>query len=119
MGLFEDLKMIDEYSNVNSKEENDMATTTIEENVKKNDEGVTLENIKESDDISHNSSKCLGLSRAGSDNSVLVIDVIKNRSGKSGVKLRYEWDINSGYFSYLPSMTDSTPTDLTPAFLAA
>lgn len=80
--------------------------------VKKNDEGVTLENIKESDDISHNSSKCLGLSRAGSDNSVLVIDVIKNRSGKSGVKLRYEWDINSGYFSYLPSMTDSTPTDL-------
>ena len=46
------------------------------------------------------------------NNSVLVIDVIKNRSGKSGVKLRYEWDINSGYFSYLPSMTDSTPTDL-------
>ena len=39
MGLFEDLKMIDEYSNVNNKEENDMATTTIEENVKKNDEG--------------------------------------------------------------------------------
>ena len=39
MGLFEDLKMIDEYSNVNNKEENDMATTTIEENVKKNDAG--------------------------------------------------------------------------------
>ena len=39
MGLFEDLKMIDEYSNVNNKEENDMATTTIEENIKKNNEG--------------------------------------------------------------------------------
>ena len=39
MGIFEDLKMIDEYSNVNNKEENDMAMTTLEENVKQNDAG--------------------------------------------------------------------------------
>ena len=63
-----------------------------------------LENIKESDDIAHNSSKCIGMRQS---NFGLVLDVIKNREGKVGDKLLYSWNIDSGHFSYIPSVGDA------------
>lgn len=66
-----------------------------------------LENIKESDDIAHNSSKCIGMRQS---NFGLVLDVIKNREGKVGDKLLYSWQIDTGHFDYIPSAGDAAPT---------
>lgn len=63
-----------------------------------------IENIKECDDIAHNSSKCIGMKQS---NFGLVLDVIKNREGRVGDKLLYSWDIDSGHFSYIPSGDDA------------
>lgn len=63
-----------------------------------------LENIKESDDIAHNSSKCIGMRQS---NFGLVLDIIKNREGKVGDKLLYSWDIDTAHFSYIPSAGDA------------
>ena len=68
-----------------------------------------LENIKESDDIAHNSSKCLGMRQS---NFGLVLDVIKNREGKVGDKLLYSWDIDTGTFDYIPSAGDAAPAQI-------
>lgn len=64
-----------------------------------------LENIKESDDIAHNSSKCIGMRQSSFG---LVLDVIKNREGKVGDKLLYNWTIDSGNFTYIPSPDDAS-----------
>lgn len=67
-----------------------------------------IENIKESDDIAHNSSKCLGMRQT---NFGLVLDVIKNREGKVGDKLLYAWTIDVGDMSYIPSPDDAARVD--------
>lgn len=64
-----------------------------------------LENIKESDDIAHNSSKCIGIRQSSFG---LILDVIKNREGKVGDKLLYNWTIDSGNFTYIPSPDDAS-----------
>lgn len=63
-----------------------------------------LENIKESDDISHNSSKCIGMRQSSFG---LVLDIIKNREGRVGDKLLYSWDIDVGHFAYIPTGGDA------------
>ena len=67
-------------------------------------EAPGLENIKESDDIAHNSSKCIGMRQTSAG---LVLDIIKNREGKVGDKLLYNWDIDIGEFTYIPSLGDA------------
>ena len=67
-----------------------------------------LENIKESDDIAHNSSKCIGMRQV---NGTLILDIIKNREGRVGDKLRYEWDIDVGHFNYLPAADDAVSSE--------
>ena len=62
-----------------------------------------IENIKESDDISHNCSKCLMLSEKDGE---LTIEIAKNREGKKGDKLHYYWDIDKGFYSYIPTNED-------------
>lgn len=71
---------------------------------KDNQDAPGLENIKESDDISHNSSKCIGMRQT---NYGLVLDIIKNREGRVGDKLLYSWDIDVGHMSYIPSGDDA------------
>ena len=63
-----------------------------------------MENIKESDDIAANSSRCIGMRQS---NFGLVLDIIKNREGRVGDKLLYNWEIDSGTFSYIPSANDA------------
>ena len=65
-----------------------------------------LENIKESDDIAHNSSKCIGMRQS---NFGLVLDIIKNREGRVGDKLLYSWNIDFGQWDYIPSAGDAAP----------
>lgn len=72
-------------------------------------EAPGLENIKESDDIAHNSSKCIGIRQSPAG---LVIDIIKNREGRVGDKLLYNWDIDLGEFTYMATPGDAA-TDTT------
>ena len=73
--------------------------------VKKGNDSVPgLENIKESDDIAHNCSKCIGLEYKKTR---IILDIIKNREGISGNRLEYECDIDRGYFSYVVSPDDA------------
>lgn len=81
------------------------------EGLKKEAEDVApgLENIKESDDIAHNSSKAIGMKQSSYG---LVLDIIKNREGKVGDKLLYSWDIDMGHFSYIPSNGDAARPEI-------
>ena len=77
--------------------------------IKDNDDAPGLENIKECDDIAHNSSKCIGMKQSSFG---LVLDIIKNREGKVGDKLLYSWDIDTGHFSYIPSAGDAAKPEI-------
>lgn len=57
-----------------------------------------LESIKDCDGISHNASKVLALRQK---DGILEIGIKKQRFGAVGGKLKYEWDINTGIFSYI------------------
>lgn len=70
---------------------------------KRDTEAPELENIKESDDISHNSSKCIGLAK---NNNRLILSVMKNRYGRTGDKLFYAWDVDGGNFTHLKTETN-------------
>ena len=63
-----------------------------------------LENIKESDDIAHNSSKVIGMMQW---NNGLILDITKNREGAVGNKLFYNWNIDTGHFAYFPINGDA------------
>lgn len=86
-----------------------LAQTNREGAKKEGNDAPTLENIKESDDIAHNSSKCLSIRQS---NLGLIIDVIKNREGITGAKLLYNWDIDIGQFEYIPSDQDGVADDI-------
>ena len=79
-------------------------------------EAPGLENIKESDDISHNSSKCIGMRQT---NYGLVLDIIKNREGRVGDKLLYSWDIDTAHFAYIPSADDAASSQTRQQFTQA
>ena len=73
---------------------------------KDGNEAPGLENIKESDDIAHNSSKCLGMRQT---NFGLVLDITKNREGRVGDKLLFDWTIDFGQLVYIPTENDAAP----------
>lgn len=64
-----------------------------------------LESIRDSDGISHNASTVLSLRQK--DN-VLEIGIKKRRIGPVGGKVHYNWDIDHGEFTYVPSEEDAT-----------
>ena len=66
-----------------------------------------LENIKDSDGIAANASKCLAVRQT--KEGVLTIQVKKQRFGAVGGKLQYSWNIDTGEFTYLPSNDDAGP----------
>ena len=76
---------------------------------KDEDEAPGMENIKESDDIAANSSKCIGMRQKGGK---LILDIIKNREGRVGDKLDYIWDIDIGKFTYNANLSDKVSSDV-------
>lgn len=69
-----------------------------------NDGTPELENIRDSDGISHNATKVLALAQK---DHVLEIAVKKNTFGSVGGKLKYQWDIDKGDFIWIPSEDDA------------
>ena len=70
-----------------------------------------LENIKDSDGIGANASKVISI-RQRKDN-VLELTIKKQRNGIVGGVLRYNWCIDVGEFTYLPSYDDAQPKEKT------
>lgn len=71
----------------------------------KDEEGTPeLEHVKESDDITHNSSRVLSMRQTGAG---LELSVKKNREGRVGDTLTYFWDIDRGQFKYIPVHGDA------------
>ena len=64
-----------------------------------------LEDIRESDDIGHNSSRVISMKQTKAG---LLLNVIKNRGGRNGDKLLYHWDIDTGYFHYAADFGEVT-----------
>jgi len=76
-------------------------------------EGVPeLESIRDSDGIAMNATKVLSI-RQTKDN-VLKIGVKKNRYGTVGGEVAYNWDIDTGTFTYLPTVDDTVARDNRP-----
>lgn len=63
-----------------------------------------LEDIRDSDGISHNATKVFALKQKGEDG--LIIEIKKHRDGQFGGKLTYLWDIDKGEFTWLASGED-------------
>lgn len=75
--------------------------------VNKDNENETpdLENIKDSDGIAANATKVIAIRQKTSDN-VIQLCVRKHRDGKTGQNLLYQFDFDSGNFTYIPSTDD-------------
>lgn len=67
-----------------------------------------IEDIRDSDGISHNSTKIISLRQKDES---LIMEVKKNRDGKFGVKIIYQWDPDTGDFQYIAGDTDSRPKE--------
>lgn len=70
-----------------------------------------LESIRDSDGIAHNASKIISINQK--EKGVLVMTVKKQRFGAVGGKLIYNWDINSGEFTFIPSYDDAENDEVT------
>lgn len=75
--------------------------------VNKDNENETpdLENIKDSDGIAANATKVIAIRQKVSDN-IIQLCVRKHRDGKAGQNLLYQFDFDTGMFSYIPSTDD-------------
>lgn len=58
-----------------------------------------LDTIRGSDDVSHNSSRVIGIRQTPLG---LAVKVLKNREGSVGTRWIYRWTINEGEFEYVP-----------------
>lgn len=58
-----------------------------------------IESVRDSDGILHNASKALSLRQ---DGDILEVCVVKQRNGKVNVRLKYDCEINTGRFTYIP-----------------
>lgn len=70
-----------------------------------------LETIRDSDGISHNASKVISIRQT--KDGILKMEVKKQRFGAVGGKLNYHWDINTGNFTFVPSLDDAEPRQKT------
>ena len=81
--------------------------------IEENDGTPELESIRDSDGIAHNASKVIAI-RQKKDN-ILEIGIKKNRNGSVGGKLNYQWNIDTGEFTWIPSYDDAKSKDDTSA----
>ena len=80
--------------------------------VNKDNESETpdLENIKDSDGIAANATKVIAIRQKTSEN-VIQLCVRKHRDGKTGQTLLYQFDFDTGSFSYVPSTDDGATSE--------
>ena len=72
---------------------------------KDTDDTPDLENIKDSDGIAANATKVLAIKQKVSDN-IIQLSVRKHRDGRTGQTLLYQFDFDTGNFTYVPSNDD-------------
>ena len=73
--------------------------------IKDNDNDTPdIEDIRDSDGISHNSTKVISLKQKGEG---LIMEIKKHRDGRIGDKLCYLWDIDVGEFQYVKSLDEN------------
>lgn len=70
-----------------------------------------LENIRDSDGIAYNASKVISIRQMA--DSVLKLEIKKQRFGKVGGSLSYSWDIDKGAFTFIPSYDDAESNNIT------
>lgn len=70
-----------------------------------------LENIKDSDGIAANASKVIALRHT--KDGILRLGIKKNRFGAVGGQLSYQWEPDTGEFTFIPSYQDAEPTETT------
>ena len=70
-----------------------------------------LENIRDSDGIAFNASKVISIRQTA--DSILNLEIKKQRFGKVGGKLSYHWSIDEGVFEFVPSFDDAEPSSKT------
>ena len=68
-----------------------------------------LEDIRDSDGISHNATKVISLRQKGDG---LIMHIKKNRDGRVGDKICYLWDIDTGTFNYVESLDEKENDDV-------
>lgn len=76
-----------------------------------NDGTPELETVRDSDGISHNASKVISIRQT--KDGILKMGVKKQRFGAVGGKLNYQWDINTGTFTFVPAEDDAEPRQRT------
>ena len=64
-----------------------------------------LENIKDSDGIGANATKVIAIKQKVAEN-IIQLSVKKHRDGKTGQTLLYQFDFDTGTFTYVPSNDD-------------
>lgn len=70
-----------------------------------------LETIRDSDGIAMNASKVISIRQT--KEGILKLEIKKQRFGSVGGKLLYQWDIDNGDFSFIPSYDDAEPKEKT------
>ena len=81
-------------------------TAARDSNGEVNDDAPELDTIRNSDGISHNASRAISVRQK---DGILTLKITKNRYGVVGNKLTYNWDINTGRFTYLPNPKAKLP----------
>lgn len=75
------------------------------------DDTPDLESIRDSDGIAHNASKVISIHQK--ENGILNMTVKKQRFGAVGGKLTYNWSINTGEFTFIPTYDDAESNEVT------
>lgn len=70
-----------------------------------------LESIRDSDGIAMNASKVISIRQT--KDGILKLEIKKQRFGMVGGKLSYQWNINKGEFTFIPSYDDAEPQEKT------
>lgn len=70
-----------------------------------------LESIRDSDGIAMNASKVISIRQT--KEGILKLEIKKQRFGKVGGRLNYNWDIDTGEFTFVPSYDDAQTHDKT------
>ena len=73
---------------------------------KESDDTPDLDSIRGSDGMAMNASKVFSIRQRRDDDTVLIIEIKKNRSGEVDLKYKYYWDIDHGKFEYFEGVDD-------------